>query len=126
MSRLGRLATAALLVSPIGLVQPPSAVAGSGDWVRMFEDPDWAGSVYVHYEVGQAPGDRANIDGWNGDNEISSLFNLTGKWVILWDNDDYTGTRRCISPATHSVSNLALIGFDNRAESFQLTTSTMC
>jgi hypothetical protein len=93
--------------------------------VRMWEDRDFTGSMYINYYPGQAPGNRVDIDWWNGDNEITSLDNDTDYWVILWDNDNYTGTRKCIRPHEYVLS-LHWISFDNRAESFQLSTSSMC
>lgn len=93
--------------------------------VRMWEDPGMSGSRYVNYYPGQAADNKVNIGGWNGDNEISAVDNATSYWVTLWDNDNYTGTRRCIAPHT-SVDDLNLIGYDNRAESFQLTSNSLC
>ena len=93
--------------------------------VRMWEDPEYSGSMYVNYYPGQAPGNKVDIGWWNGDNEISSVDNDTDYWVILWDNDNFTGTLKCIRPHEY-VLYLSWFSFDNRAESFQLSTTSMC
>ncbi|WKU05616.1 peptidase inhibitor family I36 protein [Micromonospora sp. HUAS LYJ1] len=58
--------------------------------VCLWEDFNYTGSKYVDYTQGTNPGDKFDIDGWNGDNEISSAKNNTGLILVLWDNDNYT------------------------------------
>lgn len=95
--------------------------------VRMWEDPRYSGSLYVEYYPGQAPNNKVNIGGWNGDNEISSVKNDTDYWVVLWDNDDYTGSKVCLRPHEWAQQlSWDVFRFDNKAESFQLTTSSLC
>lgn len=88
--------------------------------VCLWEGYSFGGDKWVDYTVNSLPDNKFNIGGWNGDNEISSAKNETDLILVLWDNDNYTGTRACI-PANSSSSNLGQThGFNDRAESFQL------
>ena len=84
--------------------------------VCMWEDPGYNGSKYV-----DQPGNAGNyqIDWWNGDNEISSVINRTGKCVRLYDNDDWSGTSYFIEKGGPR-SDLEQNGYDNYAESYTI------
>jgi hypothetical protein len=84
--------------------------------VCMWEDPDYSGSKYV--DQPGTPG-KYQIDWWNGDNEISSVINLTGRCVLLYDNDDWTGSSYFIEKGG-SRPNLEQNGYDNDAESYEI------
>jgi len=116
---------AAMLLAGVSVLTGVSVAHADHGPVRMWEDPNMTGSRYVNYSPGQIPSNKVDIGWWNGDNEISSVDNDTSYWVTLWDNDNWTGTRRCIAPHS-SVDNLNWIGFDNQAESFQLTSNSLC
>ncbi|TWD81911.1 peptidase inhibitor family I36 [Kribbella amoyensis] len=108
-----------LAVATFGAINPASAsesapAAGS---VRMWEDPNYTGSQYVDATPANCP-DGCDIDGWDGDNEISSVRNETTCTVRLYADDNFGG-RSVDLAAGESYSNLELVGFDNDAESFQ-------
>jgi hypothetical protein len=90
------------------------------DWgyICMWEDPDRGGSKYVHHDP--STDYSVDIDGWDGDNEISSVWNRTSCTIILYDYDDFTGELLRVRPQTY-LSNLELNGHDNDAESFVAT-----
>ncbi len=123
----GRVAAAAVVgvLASAGLVAAPAYADGpcGSNNVCMWEDHNYTGSLYVNYVPGTIPGDAYNIDGWDGDNEITSVINHTTKWVVLYANDNFTGGTACIAPNSHS-SNLGVThGFNDDAESFKLKTS---
>ncbi|WP_270689198.1 peptidase inhibitor family I36 protein [Nocardiopsis endophytica] len=91
------------------------AQAAPGE-VRMWEDPDYTGSLYVQTRPSQCPAEGCDIDGWDGDNEISSVINETGCTVRLWDLDGFGGGYVDLRPGRYG--NLELQGFDNKAESY--------
>jgi hypothetical protein len=62
--------------------------------VCMWEDSYYGGSRYVDTYAG-GPYD---IDGWNGDNEISSVDNASGLYIVMYDNDNLTGFLGCVAP----------------------------
>lgn len=116
------------LVMAAGLVSAPSAAAATpserqatalqkAGVVQMWEDPDYSGSLYVEAGPGNCPAEGCDIDGWDGDNEISSVKNGTNCTVRLWDLDGFGGSYVDLAP-NRSYSNLELLGFDNKAESF--------
>jgi hypothetical protein len=119
------LLTLAVAASGLAVAATPAMAADMCDsyMVCMYEDFNYDGSMYVRYTEGTRTGNRFEIDGWNGDNEISSVHNNTDLWVVMYDNDNYTGTKACIRPHG-DVPNLATSnGYDNRAESFILKSS---
>lgn len=91
--------------------------------VCLWEDFNYGGSKYVDYTQGTRPNDFFEIDGWSGDNEISSVKNNTDLVLVLWDNDGYSGTRACVNPNSSSSNLSTTHGFDNEAESFQLRST---
>jgi hypothetical protein len=109
----------------VGVAAGPAQAADFCDsyYVCMYEDNSYRGSQYVRYLEDTRPSNKFDIDGWDGDNEISSVHNNTDYWVVLYDNDNYTGTKACIRPHA-DIPNLATSnGYDNRAESFILKSS---
>jgi hypothetical protein len=118
--RIGRalLGVGALTTLSLGAFAAPANAAGtcaSGS-VCMWEDPGYNGSKYVNQ-----PGNSGSyeIDGWNGDNEITSVINNTGKCIRLYDNDGWSGTTYYIEKGG-SRSNLQQNGYDNEAESYKI------
>jgi hypothetical protein len=98
--------------SPASAAQPCSE-----NYVCMWEDPGYNGSRYVRQYKSSG---YYQIDGWDGDNEISSVKNYTGKCVRLYDNDDHTGDSYRIDKNVRTISNLEEVGFDNDAESYRI------
>jgi hypothetical protein len=116
--------TGGLTVLTFGLSALPAqaeqaARAGNclNGYVCMWEDPGYTGSLYVEQPNQNG---RYEIDGWNGDNEISSVVNNTGKCIVLYANDGWTGRTHSIqkSGTAKLRSNLQLNGYDNEAESY--------
>jgi hypothetical protein len=61
-----------------------------------------------------------DIDGWDGDNEISSIINESRTLcVTLYNNDNFTGSTYRMSP-DGSNPRLSNANFDNKAESFRI------
>ncbi|WP_320068428.1 DUF4158 domain-containing protein [Micromonospora sp. RTGN7] len=58
--------------------------------------------------------------GWDGDNEISSVWNRTGQKLTIFDNDNYTGTRICLNAGEYVAELGPERSFDNEAESYKL------
>lgn len=125
MRKTAFVATAGAIVAAFGVAATPAyasaaaAAAGScsENYVCMWEDPGYNGSLYVkQYKTSGYYG----IDGWDGDNEISSVKNYTGKCVRLYDNDDHTGDSYTIHKSVREISNLEHNDFDNDAESFRI------
>jgi hypothetical protein len=86
--------------------------------VLMWEDPNYTGSLYVDALPSECPAAGCDIDGWDGDNEISSVKNQTACTVRLYDNDGFTGGYVNLLPGGN-YPNLERLGFDNKAESFK-------
>ncbi|WSQ11260.1 peptidase inhibitor family I36 protein [Streptomyces sp. NBC_01231] len=86
------LAVPALTVGFAGQAQA-DGYCGAGR-VCMWEDGNYEGSRYVDVTAG-GPYD---IDGWNGDNEISSVDNASGLYIVMYDNDNLTGFMGCVQP----------------------------
>jgi hypothetical protein len=108
-----------LASSGLTLAATPAHAAGSctENYVCMWEDPGYNGSRYVkQYKTSG----YYQIDGWDGDNEISSVKNYTGKCIRLYDNDDHTGNSYVIHKNVRAISNLEENGFDNDAESYRI------
>jgi hypothetical protein len=102
-----------------------SASAATPGYVSMWEDGNFGGDRWVHYAQGTIDKDRFEIHWWDGDNEISSLQNGTGKWLVVYDKDAWGGERRCIAPGAE-ISNMKSINFNDRAESFELMSFNPC
>jgi hypothetical protein len=83
--------------------------------VCMWEDAGFQSDKYVQVVPGGFPW-QYDIDGWNGDNEISSIHNNTGYWIQVYGNDNASGNSICVAPGARLLN---LGGFDNDAEFFQ-------
>ncbi|MGW1340106.1 peptidase inhibitor family I36 protein [Kribbella sp. NPDC002412] len=108
-----------LAMAAFAAITPAAAAenAPTAGNVRMWEDPDFTGSQYVDTTPDTCP-DGCDIDGWDGDNEISSVRNETNCIVRLYA-DDNLGGRSVDLKANTSYHNLELQGFDNDAESYE-------
>lgn len=119
VGRLGRGAAVGFAVTTtvvtLGAV-PAQAQAQGGttaavrDWscdsgrMCMYEDANYTGSKYVNWKP-TGTNQKYQIDGWDGDNEISSLINNTAYKIRVYDNDDYSGYSICVLPHT-DINNL--------------------
>ncbi|MEH1017840.1 peptidase inhibitor family I36 protein [Micromonospora sp. CPCC 206060] len=86
----------------------------------MWEDPFKAGNRYVH-----STQTSFDIPAWDGDNEISSVWNRTGQKLTIFDNDDYTGTRICLNAGEYVAELGPERSFDNEAESYKLANNCL-
>ncbi|GHH07477.1 peptidase inhibitor family I36 protein [Streptomyces lanatus] len=87
----------------------------------MFEDQDYTGDQYNWKPTGV--NQKHQIDGWNGDNEISSVINRTRYNIKLYDNDDYSGRSICLVPGKY-INNLKNWWiFNDKAESAKTVSS---
>lgn len=108
-----------LAVAGFGAISPAVAAesAPAAGNVRMWEDPGYTGEQYVDTTPANCS-DGCDIDGWDGDNEISSVRNETNCIVRLYA-DDNLGGRSVDLAANTAYTNLELQGFDNDAESYE-------
>jgi hypothetical protein len=127
MRNLKRIATIAVIAAAILPLTVTPAMADLGDadkcpsdYVCMWEDNNYNGSMYVKYRDGSKTGNKYDIGGFNGDNEISAVVNNTGWLLVMYDNDNYTGSRACVRPYSKSANLGSSFGYDNEAESFKL------
>ncbi|MEO3830381.1 peptidase inhibitor family I36 protein [Actinomadura sp. B10D3] len=91
--------TGAAIVASVGFSAVPAQAAPSCSKGRvcMWEDGGWKGSRYVHWKPKKS-GAKYQIDWWNGDNEITSIWNRSKYTIRIYNNDNYTGFLRCIGP----------------------------
>lgn len=89
----------------------------------LWEDANKAGERYAHHLPSTAM--QVEIDWWDGDNEISSVYNRTSYWLILWDGDGWVGDKRCIPPG-HYEPFLGDLTFNDKAESFSFQSTNPC
>ncbi|MDA1362740.1 peptidase inhibitor family I36 protein [Glycomyces luteolus] len=88
----------------------------SGGRFCMWEDSSYSGSRYANWAP-TGTNQKYQLDGWDGDNEITSFINNTRYKIRVYDNDDYSGESRCIDPGQR-VSNLSgSWDFNDRIES---------
>lgn len=117
----------AALAFPLGFAaqaqaQSQTAAAGCGaDFICMWEDANYTGSKYVDlYAVSPVNvGALVDIDGWDGDNEISSVSNRTRFHILMYDNDNGTGFLGCITPG----QSIPSLWRNDEMESFRFATS---
>lgn len=111
--------TAAVAASAGMVTFAMPAQADTCAFVCMYEDPNMGGSRYVN----DAQTDLNvchEIDGWDGDNEISSVSNPSGQYIMLQANDCDAadkGRTSVVLPFS-TVDNLGDRGYDNEAESY--------
>src|SRR5690349_22188573 len=122
------IAKALLLPALVGIAciaAPTAAQADSSDcpsgYVCMWEDNKFQGEMYVRQPLNVGSYD---IDGWDGDNEISSIYvNQSGtrKCVTLYNGDNWTGSTWKSDNWGDMLKRLDYAGdFDNKAESYKI------
>jgi hypothetical protein len=119
-SRISVLVTA-MAIAVTGVVSAAAPAQADirncpGGNVCMWEDSNFSSDMYVSQMV--RPG-QYEIDWWNGDNEISSLVNNGGCQVVVYDGDALTGSALVVPPH-RQYADLDSIGWDNRAQSFEV------
>jgi hypothetical protein len=96
-------ATAAIAfsVAPVQAEESADAAIQAGSCASgrfcMWEDANYSGSKYANWAP-TGVNQKYQLDGWDGDNEISSLINNTRYDIRVYDNDDYSGESRCVKP----------------------------
>jgi hypothetical protein len=97
----------------------------SNNYVCMWEDSNYSGDKWVNWRVGSV-GTVYEVDGWDGDNEISSISNESGRTLKLYADDGATGAWICFGPET-DVRNLSDLGggrsFNDQIESFKVVSA---
>ncbi len=113
-------------MAALALTAPTPAIAGQrladgacpGDHICMWEDDNYGGDKWV-----QEPAKLNkvyDIDGWDGDNEISSIKNTSGLFVCVYPGDYTHGGGYIVVNPYQVLPNLAQShGFDNDAESLK-------
>ncbi|HEY1095223.1 MAG TPA: peptidase inhibitor family I36 protein [Glycomyces sp.] len=118
--------TLAATAAVVSLSAAPAQAAGAPDCPRgnicMWEDDAFKGDRWVNWKP-DGGNDKYQIDGWDGDNEISSVWNDSNYAVILYDNDDYTGYLLCIPAKTAAHAQR---GWNNDAESAKTRSVDHC
>lgn len=77
-------------------------------YVCAWEDKNYGGDKWVNWKVGSV-GTVYDVDGWDGDNELSSISNESSKTLRLYKTDDATGFSWCIGPG-QDIKNLSDLG----------------
>jgi hypothetical protein len=126
---LPRLRRASIILLALSLATVVAIIGGSSQaharsycpngHVCMWEDANAQGDRYVDTAVGGVDW-FYDIDGWNGDNEISSVENNSNRAIRVWTNDNQSGRSLCYPPHT---SNMELGNLDNDFESFIVVRS---
>ncbi|SDM89429.1 Peptidase inhibitor family I36 [Allokutzneria albata] len=98
-----------------GVAPASAAQVGCDGKLCMWEDEWYQGSLYVQASVEAGCRD---INGWNGDNEISSLHNQTGRVVRLFADDNCQGRSLYVCGRWYHP-DLDEQDFDNEAESYR-------
>ncbi|GAA4033792.1 hypothetical protein GCM10022247_68560 [Allokutzneria multivorans] len=117
---MSRTALALALATAASVVLTPTANADvqcPGGHVCMWEHENYSGDRYIFLDP-PSGNTKYEIDGWNGDNEISSLHNLTNCTIVLFDDDNTKGKSWEIRPEK-SEPHLGRIGANDKAESFE-------
>jgi len=83
--------------------EPRAGGCASGKFCG-WEDSGYSGDKWVNWTVGGV-GTVYEIDGWDGDNEISSFSNESSRKLRLYNGDNATGFSICIGPGD-DVRNL--------------------
>ncbi|SDM89367.1 peptidase inhibitor family I36 protein [Allokutzneria albata] len=117
--RVRRAAVAVLVVAGTMLagVAPASAKAKNDcrNDICMWEDANYVGDRYVDEPM--IAGCR-EIPGWNGDNEISSVWNRSGRLIYLYSEDNCQGRAYAVGSGAELAS---LSDFNDDAESYLVT-----
>lgn len=103
----------------------PRAGGCANNYVCGWEDKNYGGDKWVNWKVG-AVGTVYEVDGWNGDNEISSISNESGKLLRLYAGDNATGYSICFAKETDAKDLSDLGGgqsFNDQIESIKVVAS---
>lgn len=77
-------------------------------YICAWEDKNYGGDQWVNWKPGGA-GDFYDVDGWDGDNELSSISNESSKTIRLYKTDNATGYSWCLGPG-QDIKNLSDLG----------------
>jgi hypothetical protein len=118
---LGFAATAAVVT--LSATPAQAAINCDSGRVCMYEDNNYTGSKYSNWKP-TGGNQNYQLDGWDGDNEISSVYNNSNYAVYLYANDNYTSFIRCV-PAKSAVGDLPYWQ-DNDVESAKTLSRGTC
>jgi hypothetical protein len=132
----GLAATGIAVVSVFGLTagsaqaeteaaaEPRAGGCASG-YVCGWENSGYSGDKWVNWRAGGV-GSVYEIDGWDGDNEISSFSNESSRTLRLYAGDNATGYSICWGPGV-DARNLSDLGggqsFNDQMESIKVVAS---
>ncbi|MBO3735410.1 peptidase inhibitor family I36 protein [Glycomyces niveus] len=94
-------------------------------YVCGWEDAGYSGDKWVNWRAGSV-GTVYEIDGWDGDNEISSFSNESGRTLRLYANDGAQGFSICWGPGVDARDLSDLGGgqtFNDQMESIKVVAS---
>jgi hypothetical protein len=97
----------------------------ANNYVCGWEDKNYGGDKWVNWKVG-AVGTVYEVDGWDGDDEISSISNESGKLLRLYAGDNATGYSICFAKETDAKDLSDLGGgqsFNDEIESIKVVSS---
>lgn len=129
MDRLARSVASAIVITVLGIAPAQAEASGSAEvragtcklgYVCMWEDANHKGSKYVNWKPTNGS-QKFQIDWWDGDNEISSVYNNSPWTVTLYADDyDYEGSNHNV--CSMAKENLKDFFYNDEAESASTTT----
>jgi hypothetical protein len=99
--------------------EPRAGTCASG-YVCGWEDDGYGGDKWMNWNP-SGVGDEYEIDGWDGDNEITSVINNSGHGIRFYDQDGQAGNTLCV-PNGARINNLQPYAWNDRAESAKAVT----
>jgi hypothetical protein len=89
-------------------------------YVCGWEDDGYGGDKWMSWNP-SGVGDNYEIDGWDGDNEITSIINNSGHGIKFYDQDGQAGNTLCVGNGVR-INNLQTYAWNDRAESAKAVT----
>lgn len=90
-------------------------------YVCGWEDDGYGGDKWMSWNPARI-GANYEIDGWDGDNEITSVINNTGHGIKFYDQDGQAGSTLCVGNGVR-INNLQTYAWNDRAESAKAVSS---
>jgi hypothetical protein len=100
--------------------EPRAGTCASG-YVCGWEDDGYGGDKWMNWNPARI-GANYEIDGWDGDNEITSIINNTGHGIKFYDQDGQAGSTLCVGNGVR-INNLQTYAWNDRAESAKAVSS---
>jgi hypothetical protein len=95
-------------------VEVKAGTCASG-YVCGWEDDGYGGDKWMSWNP-SGVGANYEIDGWDGDNEITSIINNSGHGIKFYDQDGQAGNTLCVGNGVR-INNLQDYAWNDRAES---------